>query len=301
MYTSLNFFKFQRRFSTEEKCHRYLLRKRWPDGFVCPKCGHSQASWISTRKLFQCSKCRRQVSVTAGTIFHKTRTPLVKWFWMIYFLSNNKTGVSVMYLQGLLGISYKTAWSMAHKIRKAMEDRDGLYQLSGIVETDDSLFGPKKVKGKRGRGAGKKTNVIVSVQLNSKKRPIFACMNVVESLDQAHIKDAIKRHIQPGTQTRTDGLNLYQALKECEYEHQAEIVGSPEKAPEKFPWVHILIGNVKGILRGVHHGVYDKHLQAYLSEFCYRFNRRFHPYESFDRLTTACLNSTGITIAELMA
>lgn len=300
MYTEFSFLGFANKFSTEEKCHQYLLKCRWPGGFECPDCQHRDASWIATRRLFQCSNCRRQVSVTAGTMFHKTRTPLVKWFWMIYFLSKTKTGVSISHLQRELDVLPKTAWSMAHKIRKAMADRNLLYVLTGRTETDDSVFGAKNVKGKRGRGAAKKTNVIVSVQVTPENRPIFACMDVVERLDSEHVKKTIEKQIQQGTEVKTDGLNVYRVLGESGYEHRVEIVGEPEQASVKFPWVHILIANIKGIIRGVHHGVSDKHLHAYLSEFCYRFNRRFQPKESFDRLVTACLNSTGITLAELM-
>ncbi len=138
MYQSMDFFQFQKRFATEARCRAYLTQQRWPKGFVCPRCQHPRGSFIQTRLLYQCQKCRYQASATAGTVFHKTRTPLRKWFWMIYLLSQHKNSYSVLGLQKLLKINrYRTAWLMAHKIRKALADRDARYKLGGLVEMDD--------------------------------------------------------------------------------------------------------------------------------------------------------------------
>ena len=129
----MSLLEFQEMFSTEEACREHLFQLRWPEGFNCPRCGCEKYSWHSTRHLCQCAACKYQASVTAGTIFHKTRTPLRKWFWMIFMLSGQKSGVSMLGLQRLLEIkSYKTAWTMGHKIRKAMADRDALYKLGGV-------------------------------------------------------------------------------------------------------------------------------------------------------------------------
>ena len=142
-YGEMSWVAFHDEFQTEKSCHEWLFDTRWPNGFVCPKCG-GKAYWrISTRDLYKCGSCRHQVSLTAGTIFHKTRTPLMKWFMLIFRMATSKTGVSINEMRRELEIKdYKTIWTMAHKVRKAMADRDAKYTLSGLVEVDESFFGP---------------------------------------------------------------------------------------------------------------------------------------------------------------
>ena len=133
---------------------------RWPEGFKCPHCGHAEAYFHSTRRLYQCKSCRYQASVTAGTVFHKTRTPLTKWFWMIWLMGRQKSGISMKSLQRMLEIkTYKTVWTMGHKIRTALAERDAGYKLAGLIEMDDTYFGAPK-PGKRGRGAAGKAKVV---------------------------------------------------------------------------------------------------------------------------------------------
>ncbi len=301
MYQDIDFFQFQKRFMTENRCIRFLLNQRWKDGFVCPKCQHKEGYFIQTRLLYQCKSCNYQVSVTSGTIFHKTRTPLRKWFWMIYLMTQSKHSYSVSGLKRLLNIpAYNTAWSMAQKIRKAMSDRDAQYKLAGLIEMDDSYFGARRAPGKRGRGADKKSKVIVSVQLNKDENPVFAAMNVVPHVDGENIKKTVTDNIKKGSKIKTDGWPAYNTVKEQGYEHLKIIIGDPKKASELLPWVHTIIANCKGVLRGTHHGVSAKHLQYYLAEFCYRLNRRFDPLKLFDRSITACLSTATVSYSELM-
>lgn len=302
MYQSIDFFQFQKRFATEKRCMNYLIKQRWPNGFICPKCSHDQGYFIQTRALYQCKKCGYQASVTAGTIFHKTRTPLRKWFWMIYLLSQNKSGYSVNGLREFLNITlYKTAWFMAHKIRKALADRESRYKLAGIIEMDDSYFGQRKATGKRGRGADKKAKVIISVQLNeTEEKPIFASMTVVERINKENITNTAEKKINSGSMVKTDGWPAYNAIKDQGLEYFKILIGNQKNASELLPWVHILISNCKAFIRGTHHGVSTKHLHRYLSEFCYRFNRRFWQKQIFERMIHACLNTNTITISELM-
>lgn len=301
MYQTIDFFQFQKRFATEARCRNYLMKRRWPNGFICPKCQHNCGYFIKTRLLFQCKKCRYQASVTAGTVFHRTRTPLRKWFWMIYLLSQNKNSYSVLGLKKLLNIHlYRTAWMMAHKIRKALADRDAQYKLAGLIEMDDSYFGQCRVSGKRGRGAENKAKVIVSVQVNEWKNPVFANMTVVPHVDKQNVAQVTQNNIQAGSKVKTDAWPSYNAIKEQGLEHQKQIIGNPKEASKVLPWVHILISNCKAVLRGTHHGVGIKHLQRYLAEFCYRFNRRFWPEQLFERMIVSCLSTNTITFAELM-
>ena len=155
----MSLLEFQRKFSTEKACQEHLFRLRWPQGYKCPRCQHDQAYFHRTRQLYQCKACGYQASLTAGTIFHKTRTPITKWFWMIFLMGRQKSGISMLSLQRMLEIkTYKTIWVMGHKIRKAMADRDAYYKLAGLIEMDDTYFGSSK-PGKRGRGAGGKATV----------------------------------------------------------------------------------------------------------------------------------------------
>lgn len=300
-YEELDLLSFQARFPDEASCRRYLETKRWPDGFACPRCGHREAYWHRTRQLFQCKACHYQASVTAGTVFHKTRIPLQKWFWMLFLLSRDKHGVSMKGLQRLLGIgSYQTVWTMAHKLRRAMAARDARYQLAGLVEVDDTYFGGKKKPGKRGRGAKGKSPVVVAVEERDGGAR-FAAMQVVERLDGTRIGAFVTHTVAPGAQLKTDGLHSYVPLsQEEDYDHRPVVVGTPENASAMLPWVHILIANAKRFVLGTHHGVSRKHLHRYLSEFCYRFNRRFWEAQLFDRLLTACVTCPPLRYSEVV-
>ena len=294
-YSEISFFEFQERFLTEDDCFHYLKKLRWPNGFNCPQCGHTEAYFMKRRKVFQCKNCRHQTSVTVNTIFHRTHVPLRKWFWAIFLVGTDKRGCSAKRLEKLIGVHYATAWLMIHKIRRAMKDRDALYKLSNFIEMDDSYFGGS-VSGKRGRGAANKSAVVVAVERHGSSAG-YAAMEVVESMHSKHLKDFALRAIEEEQTIHTDDYPSYNVLNVA-FDHLGETV-KPYEAMEKLPWVHILIGNVKNFIRGTYHGVSHKHLQSYLSEFCYRFNRRFNELLITDRLLTACLNTSTITYAEL--
>jgi len=302
MYNNINFFEYQNKFSSDSDCRKYLFESRWPNGFECPKCQCNDHSYISSRELYQCSNCRYQCSVIVGTIFESTKTPLFKWFWMIFLIANSKNGYSSSAFTNLLSIAYGTALSMTHKIRTAMAARDAKYQLAGLVEMDDAFFGGKNHKGKRGRGSENKSTVIVGVQLSQKnERPQYIDMIKVENLLENTVKEPIKEHVKSGSTLKTDGYSTYKVLKKYNYKHIPLVVGKPENASKLLPWVHIMIANAKGNIRGTHHGVSPKHLQKYLSEFCYRFNRRYQLNQRFDRLLCACALAEPVIIAELFA
>ena len=295
---SMNLLDFQNKFSTEEACQEHLFNMRWPNGYRCPRCDHNEAYFHQSRHLHQCKKCGYQASLTAGTIFHKTRTPLVKWFWMIFLMGQHKNGIAMTTLKRMLNIkSYNTVWAMGQKIRKAMGERDAHYELAGIMEIDDTYFGSPK-PGKRGRGAAGKAKVVVAVEIHEDK-PRFATMQQVESMSEDDICKAINGRLGEDVIARTDGWKSYGFLNSGGREHQPIVVGSGKNAGKLLPWVHILISNIKGNIRGTYHGVSSKHLSRYLSEFCYRFNRRFWDSQMFDRLLYACINCRTITFSEL--
>jgi transposase-like protein len=294
-YTEIDFFQFQERFQTEDQCFEHFKHMHWPNGFVCPKCGHGEAYFAEGRKVFQCKRCRHQTSLTANTLFHHSRLPLRKWFWAIYLVGTDKRGCSAKRLERLLDVHYVTAWLMVHKIRKAMEERDSRYMLAQVVEMDDAFFGGS-APGKRGRGAENKSKVIVAVE-NRGKRAGYARMTVVESLDSPSVEATALSAVQKGTTIRTDDYSAYPVLAQ-HFDHRGETV-KPKDAHTLLPWVHILIGNAKACIRGTYHGVSHKHLQRYLDEFCYRFNRRFYENEILDRILTAALTAPILTYAEL--
>ena len=294
-YEGIGFIEFQKRFQTNEQCIEYLHANRFPDGFRCPRCGHAESYWIDTRKLYQCKRCRHQTSLTAGTIFHRSHLPLWKWFWAIYMIGTDKRGCSAKHLERMLEIPYSTAWPLLHKIRDAMRERDNRYVLRQVVEMDETFFGGAAA-GKRGRGAGNKTQVIVAVENNGNSAG-YAKMTVIETLDSATVETTAKRTVKKGAAIGTDGYSSYRVLSK-DYTHDGRTVAAKDAA-RMLPWVHTLIGNVKTFLRGTYHGVSHKHLQHYLDEFCYRHNRRFRGSEMFQRILAAALVAPIITYAEL--
>jgi hypothetical protein len=239
--------------------------------------------------------------------------PLVKWYWLIYHMAMDKVGVSISEMQRVLQITdYKTAWLMAHKIRKAMADRDAGYSLAGLIEMDDSFFGPKGHK--TGRGSERKATVLCAVSLyrdrQGEERPSFAHMQVVDNASTSAIENFLERlGYGPTTEEsqhlldaiRTDGWRSYEkAIKGTSLSHYKVVLRDPKAAGRLLPWVHRVISNAKAVIRGAHRGVSEKHLQSYLSEVCYRFNRRFWERELFDRLIKACVSTETITYAHLV-
>jgi transposase-like protein len=219
---------------------------------------------------------------------------------MILLIGRQKSGISMLSLQRMLEIkSYKTVWTMGHKIRKAMADRDACYQLAGLMEMDDAYFGPSK-PGKRGRGAEGKSKVVVAVETRGEK-PRFAKMRSVPVVSGPEIVSHWEDCLKEEAVIRTDGWQAYRALASDTRRHEPTVVGEGANAVKVLPWVHVLIANAKGNIRGVHHGVSQKHLPRYLSECCYRFNRRFWESQMFNRLLNACANTSTITFAELRA
>jgi len=312
-YEERSLLSFQKTFATEQDCVQHLAEQRWAVGFACPRCGHDQFWHLTKRGLFDCKQCRHQTSVTAGTIFHKTRTPLLKWYWLLYPMAMDKVGVSVAEMQRIPEIRhYKTAWMMGHKIRKAMGDRDARYRLAGLVEMDESFFGPPGER--RGRGSERKTTVLCAVSLyrdsKGQERPGFARMTVVADASAETVEDFLeKRGCGSATEEgralmkaiRTDGWKSYgKAAKSKGLEHCRVVLRNPKDAGRLLPWVHRVIANAKDVIGGTHRGVADKHLNSYLTEVCYRCNRRFREKEIFDRLVQACVSTQTVTYTNLI-
>lgn len=300
-YERIDFFKFQELFKSEQECREKLFRMKWPNGFRCPRCGHVEYYFLETRKLYQCKGCKHQTSVTAGTIMHRTKIPLIKWFWAIFLVSNDKRGISALALSKQLNSYYRPTWLMLSKIRVAMKDRDSMYKLKGLIEIDEVMIGSSSEgKGKAGRGSDK-TPVIVAISTNGES-VFYAKMNSVKSVNQEEIRKLIIANIVEDQIVKTDGFSAYKIIEKMGIKHETHIVSkSTQKAHDLLKWVHVIGGNLKAWLNGTFHGIDKKHLSSYLDEFCYRLNRRFHEEELFDRLLMACVESKGITYTELTA
>lgn len=296
---SMSLTEFIEKFNTEEKCRDYLYQIRWPDGFVCPKCGVKDEPFqIQCRNQYQCRHCNHQTTVTANTVMDKTRTPLTKWFLAIYLMGSDKRGCSALRLKRELKIAYDTAWTISHKIRKAMGDREEMYLLQGFVEMDEAFFGSPDEGGKRGRGSNK-TPVVVGLSLGTNGKPGYLRAQVVESVTGASIAEFAAKTVQKGSTVLSDGLPVYRKLTECGYVHQPKNY-DPAKEPEHLKWIHIVISNIKAFIEGTYHGLDDRHLQSFLDEFCFRFNRRFWQGQLFARTLAACVLSTKFTRIQLI-
>jgi len=262
------------RFSTEEACREYLAQLRWPDGFVCPRCGH-HGGWPATRGRIICAACRHQASVTAGTIFQDTHKPLRMWFRAAWHVTSQKNGASAASLQAVLGLgSYSTAWTWLHKLRRAMV-RPGRDRLHGRVEVDETQVGGKDSEA-RGRRLGRKSLVVIAAEENGDGIGRIRLARI-RNATRVSLHGFIREAIEPGSAVHTDGLPAYGGLEAIGYGHEATVLlGKDKDAACRFlPRVHRVASLLKRWLLGTHQGaVQPEHLDYYLDEFTFRFNRR---------------------------
>lgn len=261
----------ERRFATEEACRQYLAGLRWPNGFLCPRCGERDA-WLRSRGLWLCRRCRRETSVTAGTLFQDSHLPLTTWFRALWLVTSQKHGASALGVQRALGLgSYKTAWTLLHKLRHAMV-RPGRDRLAGTVEVDETTWGGHE-PGVRGRRIEQKAVLLVAAQHDGPRigRIRLRC---VPNLTRATIQHFLDDSVEPGSLLVTDGLSIYRLVKG--YRHECRVIKhSGHSASDLLPHVHRVISLLKRWLLGTHQGAVDHaHLDDYLDEFTFRFNRR---------------------------
>ena len=267
-------------FSSEESCLAYLEQLRWPSGFVCPRCGCVGEAYRASRTRLMCRDCHHQSSVTAGTIFDKTRTPLRVWLAAAWYLTNQKQGVSALGLQRVLGLgSYQTAWTILHRFRHAMV-RPGREQLSGVVEVDETYLSitdrkaPISPMGRKRNTA--KVLIVMAVEILEPKG--FGRIRLRRILKDSapYVIPFVQDVIESGAQVRTDGSAAYRSLDELGYSHQRTVMlGSDVPAHVSMAGVHRVAALVQRWILGTHHGsVQPEHLDAYLDEFVFRFNRR---------------------------
>jgi transposase-like protein len=290
--------ELQSRFCDEEACRRYLAESRWPDGFRCPACDHDDALELPTRLLWRCRSCGRDTSVTAGTILHRTRTPLTQWFCAAYLVTTHTPGLSALQLQRQLGISrYETAWTLLHKLRRAMV-RPGRDLLRDKVEVDEAYVGGPEIDLRGGRQLRDKALVVAAVEVRGKGSGRVR-LQVVPDASGASLTGFVKANVSPGATVMTDGWQGYAPLRDMGYRYRPRTQGDSRRASKILPRVHRVFGNLQTWLRGTHHGVSAKHLQAYLDEFTFRFNRRHTPMAAFQTLLGLGGQQSATTYKEL--
>jgi transposase-like protein len=294
-YSSMSLLEFQQVFHNEKACYEFLFHQFWPNGFSCHQCQGTKTWFLPSRTIFECAGCGQQISLTAGTLFQKSKVPLHLWFWVIFLMATDKKGCSALKAQRLLGIgSYKTAWLMTHKIRDAMQQRDSNYRLAGTIEVDESYYGKRDRGGKRARGT-RKVPVFIASE-NREGKPGFAAMRVLKNLEQETINKAVKQVISEGSHLRSDGSASYNSVGEEGHTREAHAMwGDRTKNDRVLPWVHVLASNSKRFLLSTHHGIAKKYLSRYLGEFIYRYNRRQWADQLFERLLFACLTAEPVT------
>ena len=258
-------------FPTNEACLEYIAQIRWPNGYQCEAC-NGQDIWEMSRGLYRCKACRYDSSVIAGTLFHGSHKPLTTWFQAIWYVVNQKNGVSALGLQQALGLgSYHTSWKWLHKLRRAMV-RIGRDKLSGLVEVNETFIGGAR-HGKRGRGADNKSLVLIAVEDNENKIGRIR-LSVIEDDSSTSITPAVVNMVEKGSSIRTDGWNGYAGLRKNGYKH-LPITNENIAEEDVISLAHLLASLLKRWLLGTHQGAIDhKNLPYYLDEFTFRFNRR---------------------------
>jgi transposase-like protein len=267
---------FLERYGAESQCREALAKARWPDGFVCPECGHAGHCQLTRRSVYQCNRCKHQMSLTSGTLFAGSKLPLRTWFLAMYLLVQHKTGISALSLRRQLGVSYNTAWLIKHKLTQAMVERDGKQALQGIVQMDDAYWGGERHgSAAAGRGTPGKTPFVAAIQCTPAGEPVSMRMDVLPGFRKKVVAQWARQHLAKGTAVVSDGLNCFPGVTDAECTHVAIPTGGGVPEHPIFWWVNTMLGNVKNALHGTYHAVRPKYLQRYLSEFCYRFNRRY--------------------------
>ena len=291
--------EFQDTYADEEACVRYLIERRWPDGFVCPACGGGEVWPLKGRPVWECRTCGRQTSITAGTLTAKTRLPLRVWFWGAYLMATHSNGLSALQLSQQLGLNYKTAWLLEAKLRRAMVNPERAL-LSGLVEVDQAEIpfreknSPVNVGGRSGM-----LTVVGAVEVVDRRtgaapvwrpgrrlcdtRPQRVRLQVISDNTAATLEAFVKASVEPGSVVLTDGHASYNGLTNLGYRHYPYLVG-PMAAHLVLPWIHRVFALLKRWGLGVYHGLRRKHMQDYLDEYCFRFNRRNWRKVSFEKI-----------------
>lgn len=264
--------EFEARFPTERSCWEFLWQAKWPNGYLCDRCGGRSSYFVIERGLEECTGCGRQASVTTGTMFHRCRSELRKWFRAILEFVVRKHGCNAQDIRRLVGVSEPTAWRWLHKIREAISRRPK-EPLAGVVEADETYVGGSEA-GVFGRDRGSKKHLIAGAVEVSGAACGRARLSPVASAKASDLQTFVGDHVVDGATVRTDGLNSYEGL-DAVYKHKRIVIGDPKTASEKFPRIHRVFSLFKRVLIGTYHGSWtERYAAAYCAEFEFRFNRR---------------------------
>jgi ribosomal protein L37AE/L43A len=291
----LSMMQFMERYGTEEKCHAAAVALRWPDGFVCPECGETRHCSFERKGLtyWQCSACREQTTVMCGTIFEATKLPLTTWFLAMHLLTQAKNNVSALELTRHLGVRYKTAWLLKHKLMQVMCEREAPRQLDGRVEIDDAYLGGELPGGKSGRGSENKVSFIAAVQTTDTGRPLQVCLKKLDFTKEA-IAEWAKTALAASARVVSDGLWCFRAVTAAGAAHGRTVTGGGPSSVklEQFRAVNTFLGNLKTAYSGTYHSFdFAKYAHRYLAEVQYRFNRRFDLSSILRRLLVATVRT----------
>lgn len=289
MIAHLSIFEFQAKFPDEQSCVDYLAELKWTEAYTCRYCKHKKYCLTKRYGERRCTKCRKPESATAQTLFHKVKFPLLKAFYIIYYISTSKKGISAAELSRKLDLREKTCWSFKRKVMTAMAS-SGNYPMAGKVEVDEAFIGGHE-SGKQGRSKSKKDLVVIGIQRSGKKGISRAYAMKIQGAGTKELRPFFDKYIAKQANVLTDGWRGYTPLKK-EY----SLNQIPSKNGENFKVLHRFIMGLKSWLRGIHHSV--KHTQAYLDEYTYRFNRHFMNGNIFKNLMLRMVNHKPVKIYE---
>lgn len=294
--------QFHQRYGTDEQCEQALFDSRWPQGWSCLRCACTRhACTHNGRRLWECLSCGYQCSSIVGTIFEHTKLGLSVWFLAIYLMTQSKNAISALELKRQLGVSYKTAWLIKHKLLQTMYLREQPRRLDECVQLDDAYLGGEK-PGKRGRGSENKTAFVAAVQTRADGRPMFMRLLPVAGFTTAALQDWAAKSLAPTARVVTDGLWCFQAVTQTAAAHERHVLGGGRQAVQRpeFRWVNTMLGNLKTALSGTYHAIdHAKYAHRYLAEFAYRFNRRFDMAAMVPRLLRAAVTTKPHTASRL--
>lgn len=299
----LSLSEFISRYGTEAQCEAALIRYRWPSGFRCPTCGGVHASEFRRDRLlyWQCRACRHQTSLTSGTLMQHSRLKLTQWFLAIYLVTQSKTQIAALALRRQLGITWKAAWLLHHKLMQAMYQREAKRPLRGDVRVDDAYLGGERTGGRVGRGSENKVPFVAAVEMRN-GRPQRVRFDPVSAFSHAGLKPWAERALAPGATVTSDGLHAFGVLEQMGYRHLVvkAVKGKPGCEVEAFKWLNVLLGNLKTAFSGTHHAFdFGKYAHRYLAEVQYRFNRRFDLADMLPRLAVAIMQASPCPISQI--
>lgn len=291
----LSMAEFMEQYGTESKCRRALYRARWPQGFRCPACNDRRRSSFRREGqiYYQCRVCQHQTTLISGTLFEATKLPLATWMLAIHLLTSTKTNLAALELKRHLGVCYRTAWRLKHKVMQAMMEREQSRQLAGFVQIDDAYLGGERNGGKPGRGSENKQAFVIAVATDEDlEHPTFAVIEPVKGFDDQSMIDWGERRLAPVAEVYTDGLFCFRRFADADHAHTVLETQGGRAATEVrgARWVNIVLSNLKRSISGSYHAIRQaKYARHYLAEAAYRFNRRFRLHELIPRLARAMM------------